>query len=103
MYVTGQGGNFHGQQGIGSTDVFLTKFSAADVWVWTRLFGSIGADHGFGVHAGPDGLVYVTGHAPSFDFDGVPGTDGGVFLTPGLEQFVSSPKGPMKSGAPGPS
>lgn len=81
VYVTGQGGGFHGQQGLGSTDVFLTKFSAADTWLWTRIFGSTSADEGFDVHAGPDGLVYVTGHAPTADFDGVPGTDGGVFLT----------------------
>ena len=45
--------------GVG--DVFLVKYSADGVKIWTRLFGSNASDFPLAVKTGSDGSIYVTG------------------------------------------
>jgi hypothetical protein len=62
VYVTGYtGGTFAGQTSAGGNDVFLSKYDANGIALWTRQFGSSASDTAYGVSADSSG-VYVTGY-----------------------------------------
>jgi len=73
---------------IGSEDVFVTKINAnGSAKVYSTYLGGGGPDEGKGIAVNPQGEVYVTGSAGSFDFpmmnpvQGTWGGSGDVFLT----------------------
>lgn len=62
LYVTGQtSGTFPGQIGIGSSDVYVRKYTTDGDVQWTRQFGSQENDDPRGIIAHSSGL-YVAGH-----------------------------------------
>ena len=63
IYVTGLTlGSPDGQVNNGGNgDVYLVKYSADGVKIWTRLFGSNQSDFPLAVKTGSDGSIYVTG------------------------------------------
>src|SRR5262249_54190957 len=69
VYVSGfTGGTLTGQTSAGDDDAFLRKYDASGTALWTRQFGSGGADQATGVAIGATG-VYVAG----FTGDALPG------------------------------
>jgi hypothetical protein len=55
----------------GGLDVFVVKYSSAGVHQWSKRFGSIGDDYGFGVAVDGSGAVAVTGYfSGTVDFGG---------------------------------
>jgi hypothetical protein len=63
IYVAGHTeGSFDGQPLIGAPDVFLSKFTADGVRVWTRILGSVNADGAYAVATDATGSVYVAGY-----------------------------------------
>jgi uncharacterized protein (TIGR03437 family) len=61
VYVTGfTDGAFAGQNSAGNSDAFLRKYDAAGNHVWTRQFGTVSVDQGFGVAVDASG-VYMAG------------------------------------------
>src|SRR6185369_10039985 len=56
----------------GSRDVFIAKYSGlTGAHVWSKRFGSVGDDYGYGVGADPDGNVVLAGaFAGTVDFGG---------------------------------
>jgi len=81
IYVTGDGGAFNGQLGVGAEDPFLLQVTPAGDCNWTRIWGSVGTDAGYAVTVNQATQIYVTGLA-CFNqvFDGQ-GSLGGIFLT----------------------
>ncbi len=62
VHVTGfVWGTMHGQAAMGNADVFLTRYSAAAVFQWTRLWGTAGMDIGQDVKVTADGDILVVG------------------------------------------
>ena len=85
IYVSGDnrgsGLELDGQKNNGSSDAFLTKYSADGSKIWTRLLGASGEDIAYALTTGSDGSVYVSGSTDSA-LDGQ--TNGGIqdaFLT----------------------
>lgn len=63
-YVVGNtSGSLPGQIHLGGSDIFLRKYDAHGNEVWTRQFGTNGADFGEAVAIGPDDSVYVGGYS----------------------------------------
>jgi uncharacterized protein (TIGR03437 family) len=63
IYVVGAvGGTLPGQSTAGGADAFLRKYDPSGSELWTRQFGSVGADGASGTAADPTG-VYVAGFA----------------------------------------
>lgn len=63
LYVAGgTGGSLPGQTSAGGTDVFVRKYDAGGLELWTRQFGTIGLDQALGVSVDASG-VYVAGQA----------------------------------------
>ncbi len=61
VYLTGYtNGALPGQTRVGGSDAFVIKYSASGSAVWTRQFGTLSGDRGFGVKA-YGSYVYVTG------------------------------------------
>ena len=48
----------------GAADIFVAKYSAAGVPMWSRRFGSASDDTGYGIAVDGAGSVIVTGHLP---------------------------------------
>jgi hypothetical protein len=62
IYLSGYTrGALPGQTLSGSYDAFVRKYTYAGTPIWTRQFGTVGFDNGFGVAAGLGG-VYVAGN-----------------------------------------
>ena len=62
MYVTGSTeGALDGQTSAGSSDLFVTKYSAAGVKQWTRQLGTAVNDYGNGITTDSADNVSVTG------------------------------------------
>ena len=62
IYVSGfTASSFDEQVNRGSTDAFLTKYSADGAKVWTRLLGSAYGDSATSITAGQDGSIYIGG------------------------------------------
>jgi len=82
VYVTGYTyGGFDGQTNAGSGDIFLTKYNSFGTNQWSKIWGSVNYDSGYGVSVDLDGNVYVAG-LTSGEFDGQ--TNAGnldIFLT----------------------
>ncbi|MFC1452504.1 SBBP repeat-containing protein [Verrucomicrobiota bacterium] len=73
IYVTGYGGAFGGQQGVGGTDPFLCAFTTAGAPDSTRIWGSTGDDAAYGLGKAPDGTLFVAGICSWMNsFDGQP-------------------------------
>ncbi len=74
-------GGMDGHVNAGATDVFLVKHDADGTRLWTRQWGTVGNDYGYGVAVGPDNSVYVTGNT----FGGMDGNvhqgSNDIFLT----------------------
>jgi hypothetical protein len=63
----------------GGTDVVLAKYSSAGGGVWSRRFGSTGADRGFAIDADGSGNFVFTGYmVGTVDFGGGPLTSAGM-------------------------
>lgn len=63
IYITGYvKGNFHGITRVGSSDIFISKYSSSGARLWSALFGSTAVDEGFGIACDPNGNVFVTGY-----------------------------------------
>jgi hypothetical protein len=63
IYVSGHAGDaLPGQTAAGNFDVFVRKYDLAGTRKWTRQFGTIGSDNGFGISVAPAG-VFVAGRA----------------------------------------
>jgi len=61
-YVTGYTlGTFSGQSSAGGSDVFIVKYNSAGTLQWTRQFGAVGIDWGYGVSVDSNGNAYVGG------------------------------------------
>ncbi len=70
IYVCGgTAGAFDGQTNTGVADMFLTKFNAAGIKQWTRIWGSALNDSAHAIATDPAGNIYLTGYAQS-DFGG---------------------------------
>ncbi len=56
--------------GIGTGDIFLTKYDAAGNVLWAKTFGGVDGDIGNGVAADASGNVYITGwySSPTINF-----------------------------------
>lgn len=62
----------------GSADVFVTKFSANGDYQWSKRFGGISSDYGYGVAIDGSGNVALAGNYRGLvDFGGVPLGDAG--------------------------
>jgi hypothetical protein len=76
IYVAGRASDgMDWQQGVGSWDLFLTKFSADGTKHWTKLWGSTAEDTALGLTVAANGNVYVVGYAEGA-FDGQTHTGG---------------------------
>jgi len=75
--------NFDGQSltsSVGSSDVFVSKYSPTGAHVWTERFGGTSSDIGYGIAADLNGNVMVTGSFQgSADFGGVTLTSPGTY------------------------
>lgn len=60
IYVVGKTEGYLGDQKFGGADCFIRKYDANGNEIWTRQFGSLGADYAEGVAADSSG-IYVTG------------------------------------------
>ena len=69
IYVTGATYGSMTGTNSGKSDVFVTKYTASGVKVWTKQFGTSGDDIGMTIKTGADGSVYVGG-ATDGSFDG---------------------------------
>jgi len=54
-------GTLPGKTSLGSTDAFVRKYDPAGNEVWTRQFGSNGADFGWGIGVDADGYSFIVG------------------------------------------
>jgi uncharacterized protein (UPF0548 family) len=62
IYAAGYAsGEFDGQSFAGTTDAFLTKYSATGIRIWTKEFGTSNNDQAFALTQGLDGSLYVAG------------------------------------------
>lgn len=65
----------------GGEDIFLAKFDADGVCVWSRRFGGVLHEYGQNVCTDELGNVYITGSGPDgVDLGGGPLTDGHIFV-----------------------
>ena len=63
VYITGYvRGDFHGITRVGTSDVFISKYSPSGTRIWSVLFGSTAVDEGFGIACDSSNNVYVTGY-----------------------------------------
>ena len=46
---------------LGSSDIFLAKYSASGQLVWAKMFGDISSDFGYGVAVDSGGNIFMTG------------------------------------------
>jgi Beta-propeller repeat len=70
VYVAGAtNGGVGGGVNLGGYDAYLTKYNKSGTWVWTRQFGTGGADYARGVAVDDNGDVFVGG-STSGDLDG---------------------------------
>ena len=68
IYVAGQtSGNFDGQNSLGVTDAFLTKYNVDGTKVWTKLLGTTVGAGATALDAGKDGAIYVSGNTVGGD------------------------------------
>lgn len=62
VYATGfTGGALDGQTSAGSQDLFITKYDASGVKLWTRQLGTAGADFAQAITSDAAGNVYLRG------------------------------------------
>ena len=62
IYITGNTyGSIDGQQSLGRTDVFISKFNTKGEKLWTKLIGSTEWENSNAIAVGLDGSVYVAG------------------------------------------
>lgn len=62
IYVTGSASGSIGiHTGLGSEDIFLTKFNSAGTEQWTKLFGTSDLDRAYGISADGSNNIYLTG------------------------------------------
>jgi hypothetical protein len=61
VYVAGRTQGLDGNPSAGFYDAFLVKYDTSGARLWTRQFGSNGADQALGVATSTTGKVYVTG------------------------------------------
>lgn len=72
IYVAGltRGGTLDGQSPISAAeDVFVSKYNPDGTKVWTKVLGASMGDRAYGLVAGSDGEIYLTGVANG-NFDG---------------------------------
>lgn len=69
IYVTGTTYGSMTGANSGKSDVFVTKYTANGLRVWTKQFGATGDDLGMTIKTGTDGSVYIGG-ATDGSFDG---------------------------------
>lgn len=81
VFVTGSTLGNLGGPNAGDEDVFVSKFNAAGVVQWTRLWGTPGEDSGRAVSADGLGNVYVTGHTDGVLLDPNVGGPGNAHLS----------------------
>jgi hypothetical protein len=63
IYIIGYtGGNLYGQANAGEGDAFLMKLDSSGTRQWTRLLGTPGEDHAYGVAVDGSGNIYITGY-----------------------------------------
>jgi hypothetical protein len=62
IYVTGSaGGSIGVHTGLGSDDIFLSKFNPSGTEQWTKLFGTSDLDRGYGITIDNSNNIYLTG------------------------------------------
>jgi len=66
-----------------SEDIFITKFTSAGAYAWSKRFGSSGTDVGYGVGTDSSGNVYITGQ-----FQGTVDFGGGNLVAANADIFV---------------
>lgn len=54
-------GRLDGNENLGGSDIFVSKFSNTGAWLWTRQMGGAGTDAAIGVACDRLGSVYVVG------------------------------------------
>jgi Immunoglobulin I-set domain/Beta-propeller repeat len=87
-YVVGDtAGALDGQTNLGGLDVFLTKYSASGVKVWTREWGSTADDNNAQVVVDNAGNIYVTGSTRGAT-DGQPTYVIGMRSSPSFRRMV---------------
>lgn len=79
--------------GIGLTDVFVTKMDANGGYVWASAFGGTGYDYATGIRVDAAGSVYLSGefgdYSPTADFDPSPTATFTLTSAGGFDAFVS--------------
>ncbi len=77
IYVTGfTFGGLDGNTKVGSADIFLTKYDSSGNKLWTKQWGTIYYEYGYGIVVDGSGNIYVTGYTEG-DLDG--NTNAGAF------------------------
>jgi len=56
----------------GATDIFVAKYSATGAHLWSHTFGAGNFDHGFGIDADMNGVVFAGAFQDTVDFGGGP-------------------------------
>ena len=105
VYVTGYfygssstsypGVNFGGGllKSKGSGDIFIASFNTSGTHRWSKSFGDLSSDYGYGVAVDPSGNVYLTGYFYSSTSTSYKGVDfgGGVLKSKGYgDSFIAS-------------
>jgi len=68
--VNNSGGSMDGQTLIGGEDAFISKFDPQNgEKKWTHLLGTSGDDRAYGLTAGVDGAIYVSGYTPGLPLE----------------------------------
>ena len=71
IYVSGStNASLDGQNSIGLSDAFLTKYNPDGTKAWTRLMGTVGNDCSYALTTGLDGSIFVGGMTPGLDIYG---------------------------------
>jgi hypothetical protein len=85
IYVTGitgypGGPGLDGQTYLGSSDIFMTRFSPDGRKLFTRQVGTAAQDWAYGITVGPSGAIYLVGATEGAMGDGTSGTIDAVLI-----------------------
>jgi hypothetical protein len=85
IYVTGitgypGGPGLDGQTYLGSSDIFMTRFSPDGRKLFTRQVGTAAQDWAYGITVGPSGAIYLVGATEGVMGDGTSGTIDAVLI-----------------------
>ena len=63
VYIAGDAnGSVDGQTYLGSSDVFIAKYTSSGLKLWTKQIGTSSTDKVTGIATDPDGSLYITGY-----------------------------------------